>query len=466
MNSLGMSSHRWKRVTLSVAGVLALGVLPARAELSVPPDKRSIDFEQVITTAKEKVFPALIFVKPIRENYEEGEKEREQVFGSGVIISPDGLAITNQHVVDKAIRVNCVLWKKEQVTARVVGEDKETDLALIQLKWEGGPLPFAEFGDSDKLTEGQFVMALGAPFGFTRSISLGVISSTQRYIGFRTMYKYNLWLQTDAAINPGNSGGPLVDTNGHVVGINTLGLMGVDIGFSIPSNEVRKVVERLKKDGKVFRAWTGLDLQALKDFDSNTFINSEEGVLIKGVEDDSPAEQAGIRSGDILLEVGGRKVLGVFVEQLPQLRWDLAELPVGKPVTLTLRRAGETLKVDIAPALKEDSEGEDFDCHRWNMTVKGITSHANPSLYFYRKKGVFIRGVRAPGNAALCGLMKHDILLKVGAEPVESIGDVKRIYGALLADQAREKKVLVTVLREGIEKLLVLDYRTDYEKED
>ena len=446
----------------------AIAMLPACAGRPATPaeQKRPIDFEQVITTAKEKVFPALIFVKPIRENYEEGEKEREQVFGSGVIVSPEGLAITNQHVVDKAIRINCVLGNKEQVPATLLGQDKETDLALIQLKFEGGALPFAELGDSDNLTEGQFVMALGSPFGFTRSVSLGIISNTQRYIGFRTMYKYNLWLQTDAAIDPGNSGGPLVDSNGSVIGINTIGIMGSGLAFSIPSNEVRKVVERLRRDGKVVRAWTGLDLQALKDFDSNTFIRSEDGVLIKGVEDGSPAERAGIRSGDILWEVNGQRVHGIYVEQIPQIRWDLAELPVGKPASLTVRRAAETLTLEVTPVLKGEVEGDDFDCHRWNMTIKGITSHENPTLYFYRKKGVFIRGVRAPGNAASSGLQKHDILLRIGADPVESVADVRRIYDSLLADSTREKKVLVTVLRDGIEKLLVLDYRSDYDKED
>jgi len=320
--------------------------------------RRPIDFEAVITTAKEKVFPALIFVKPIRETYEDGKKERQQVFGSGVIISQDGLAVTNHHVVDKAVEINCVLWNKDHVPATLIGQDKETDLALIRLKWDRKePLPFARFADSDRVTEGQFVMALGAPFGFTRSISLGILSNTQRYIGFRTMYKYNLWIQTDAAINPGNSGGPLVDTQGRIVGINTLGITFGSMGFSIPSNEVKKIVARLKKDGKCVRAWTGLELQALKDFDSNTFIDSEDGVLIKGVEEDSPADRAGVRSGDILLQVNGKKIHGMYVEQLPHIRWALADLPAGKPVRLTIRRAGRDQAVELTPVLKGAIEG-------------------------------------------------------------------------------------------------------------
>ncbi len=188
--------NRLPKITLMAVVLVAVGWFAmAQEENAIESAGRNgpINFEEIITTAKEKVFPALVFVKPIRESYEAGEKEREQVFGSGVIISPDGLVVTNHHVVDKAIEINCVLWNKEQVPATLIGQDKETDLALIRLKWEGKePLPYAEFGDSEKLTEGQFVMALGAPFGFTRSISLGIISHTQRYIGFRTIYKYNL----------------------------------------------------------------------------------------------------------------------------------------------------------------------------------------------------------------------------------------------------------------------------------
>jgi len=445
----------------------AAGLVRAQEQVTAPPAGRNgIDFEQIITTAKEKVFPALVYVKPISETYAGGKKERRQVFGSGVIISPDGVVVTNQHVVDKAIDINCVLWNRQQVPAELIGEDKETDLALIRLKWDGEPLPSAQFADSDQLEEGQFVMALGAPFGFTRSISLGILSNTQRYIGFRTMYKYNLWLQTDASINPGNSGGPLVNTEGKVVGINTLGLSIGEMGFSIPSNEVQRIVERLRRDGKVVRTWTGLDLQALKDFDSNTFIDSDWGVLVRGVEEASPAEEAGVRSGDILLEVNGQAIDGMYVEQLPLIRWALSDLPAGEPARMTLERGGERLTVEVTPVLKGRVEGEDFDCARWDMTVKGISKHANPTLYFYRKAGVFIHAVHYPGNAVESGLEGNDILLKIGDESVETVEDVRRIYGALMADQDREKKVLITVLRNGLTRYVVLDYRKDYEKED
>jgi serine protease Do len=182
------------------------------------------DFRAIISRAKSEVFPALIFVKPIVADYESGERKQQEVFGSGVIISPDGYAVTNWHVVDKAMSINCVLYDKRQVTVELVGSDRDTDLALLRLPTpaEGTKYPFARFADNGA-QEGDFVMALGSPFGFQRSISLGIISNAERYIGFDTEYKYNTWIQTDAAINPGNSGGPLIDTQGAIVGINTLG---------------------------------------------------------------------------------------------------------------------------------------------------------------------------------------------------------------------------------------------------
>ena len=457
-----------RTLSMATAIISALLLAPGCAERATPPDRRPIDFEKVITNAKEKVFPALVFVKPISEQYEGGEKQRQQVFVSGVILSPDGYAVTNHHVVDKATSINCVLFDKDQVPATLIGQDKETDLALIKLKWEKKePLPFAEFADSSALTEGQFVMALGAPFGFTRSISLGILSNTQRYIGFETIYKYNLWLQTDAAINPGNSGGPLVNTDGRIVGINTLGMMFGGMGFSIPSNEVKKIVERLKKDGKVARAWTGMELQALNDFESNTFTRGvADGVLIKGVEEDSPALRAGVKSGDVLLEFAGKQVHGQYVEQLPPIRWALSDLEPGKPAKMAVMRKGERMELELTPVVKGAVEGEDFDCRRWNMTVKDINKFSTPALYFYRKEGVFIRAVRFPGNAADAGLTRQDIILKIGADEVRTVADVKRAYEAVLADRKRDTKVLLTVLRGGLEQLVVLDYRKDYEKED
>jgi len=431
---------------------------------------RNINFEEVIETAKRKVFPALVFVKPIVEEYESGEKKKQRVFGSGVIISPDGYVVTNNHVVEKSLVINCVLWNKKQVDATLIGRDPETDLALLKLDYgtESQTLPYAEFADSGNLEEGQFVMALGAPFGFTRSISLGIISNTTRYLGFESIYKYNVWLQTDAAINPGNSGGPLVNTEGKIVGINTLGMMiiGENIGFAIPSNVVRDIVERLKKNEEVMRAWSGLQLQPLNDFYSNTFIDAERGVLISDVDKNSPAREAGVKSGDLLLAVNNTPIMGLYAEDLPQIRWLLADLPVDSPSIFNIQRGDSLTSFSITPVLKGKVEGEDFDLERWDMTVKEINKFKNPEHFFYKKQGVFIQGVKYPGNAANARLHTNDIILSIDRQEINSLEDIKTLYNTIMEDTKREKKVLLELLRSGYKKWIVLDYRKDYDEEE
>jgi serine protease Do len=425
------------------------------------------DFREIISRAKSEVFPALIFVKPIVVDYGSGEKKHQEVFGSGVIVSPDGYAVTNWHVVDKAVTINCVLHDKRQVPVELIGSDRDTDLALLKLPAlpEGRSYPSARFADATKVHEGDFVMALGSPFGFQRSISLGIISNAQRYIGFETEYKYNTWLQTDAAINPGNSGGPLIDTSGAIVGINTLGVEGSGLGFSIPASTVQDTAERLKRDGRVIRAYTGLRLQALKDFHSNTFVEAERGVLIAGVEENSPAARASVRAGDILVSIGEDAVEGAYAEMLPEIWRRLADLPIDEPVAMEFQRGSERVRIEVTPEQKGVSEGEDFDCRRWNMTVKEINKYLTPQLYYLREKGVYIQGTRYPGNAETSGLSRRDILLTIDKEAVETIADVKRVYERVLRDDKREKKVVVEVLRAGLRKWIVLDYRRDYEEE-
>ncbi len=447
--------------------------------------QRGVDFQAIVANAKQKVYPTLVFVKPIQEQYVSGERQRQEVWGSGVIVSPDGYVLTNHHVAEKAIQVHCVLGDKELVEADVIGLDPETDLALLKLKPRANgpplklPLPYARLGDSDKVEAGQFVMALGAPFGFTRSISLGIISNTTRYIGFTSRYQYNLWLQTDAAINPGNSGGPLVDTDGQVIGINTLGVGGAGIGFAVPSNVVQDVVAKLKEAAarrssddkepvKVKRAWTGLQLQALVDLQTTTLTNSPDGVLIQSVDRNSPAEEAGVRNGDILLSVNDRPVLGRYVEDLPPLRVALSELPVDTPVKMVVRRAGREETFTIAPVLKGRFEGDDFDCRLWNMTVKEITKFSNPELhYLHPQGGVFVQGVRYPGNAQEAGVQRNDIVLKIGEQPIKTLQDVQRVYEKLTRDPSRPEKKVLLVLQRGVYMdWKTLNWQKDYLQED
>lgn len=453
-----------RRLILGWIALLVFASIPHVSAGTIPEDGKVLDFRTIIQNAKEKVFPAVVFLMPISERYEGGKREKMQVSGSGVIISESGEAVTNWHVVDKAVTIRCLLLDGTVGEAEVIGSDKDTDLALIQIKIDGRKtFPFAELGDSDALTEGQFVMAMGAPWGLSRSVSLGILSCTTR---FMPEGQYNLWLQTDASINPGNSGGPLVNTNGVVIGINTLGtFFGGDMAFSIPSNVVKKIVKDLREHGSVPRAWTGLRLQPLKDFEKNMFFQAESGVLIASIDAGSPAEKSGLEIGDLLIAIGDTPVSGVNREDIPLVSQTLAELSVEKPVEVHVKRGDKELALSMTPRRKGEVEGEDFDCKQWNMTVKTINEFNNPGLYFFQKKGVFVQGVKYPGNAASSGVGRGDILVEIDGTTIESLEKFKEIYQRIIADEDREKKVPFVVLRSGLRHYLVMDYATEYEQD-
>ncbi len=424
--------------------------------------------EEVIQEAKDKVFPAVVFVKPIQQEFRGGRMEKVQVFGSGAIISPDGYVVTNNHVAEKATEIRCVLSDREEVSARVVGLDPETDLAVIKLnlaeRKSRAPLPFAAFGDSQRLRVGELVMAMGAPHGFQRSVSRGIVSSVERYFDFAP---YNLWIQTDAAINPGNSGGPLVDIHGRIVGINARAMRGAEnLGFAIPAEVVVDVVGRIIRDGKVARAWTGLRFQALKDFSRSAYIEARHGVLVAGVDEGSPAEGVPLRAGDIVTRVDGLPIEGIYETDLPALERRFAALPVDRPARLEVQRGAETLELTLVPVSKGKQEGEDFECKRWDLTVKEITKFSDPQLFFQRPSGIYIQGVKYGGNARASGLMASDILTAAGETPVETLKDVRAAYDASLKLERGKRKVLFRVLRNGYRRLVVLDFEKDTERLD
>jgi serine protease Do len=422
--------------------------------------------EEVIQEAKDKVFPAVVFIKPIQQEFRGGKMEKVQVFGSGAIISPEGFVVTNNHVAEKATEIRCVLSDREEVTAKIVGLDPETDLAVIKLnlaeRKSKDPLPVAEFGDSTKLRVGELVMAMGAPHGFERSVSRGIVSSVERYLDFAP---YNLWIQTDAAINPGNSGGPLVDIHGRIIGINARGMRGADnLGFAIPSMVVKDVVARILKDGKVQRAWTGLRFQALKDFRKSSTIEAKQGVLIASVDEGSPAEKAGLHAGDIAVAVDGEPIRGMYEIDLPAVERRFAALPVEKPARIDVQRGSESLAVSLAPTTKGKQEGEDFECKKWDLTVKEITKFSDPFLHFQRAHGIYIQGIKFAGNARASGFANFDIITQIGDRPIESLQDVREAYEAGLKLPKGSRKLLFRIIRTGYRRLVVLDFEKDMEK--
>jgi serine protease Do len=447
--------------------VLALAALLLAAAPGADPAGAPADLRQILAAARRDVFPAVIFLMPVAERFDAGKLEKSQVAGSGVIVSPDGEAVTNWHVVDRAVEIRCLVSDGRARRATLIGSDKDTDLALIRLeRQDGETFPAARLGDSRNIEEGQFVMAMGAPWGLSRSLSMGIVSCVNRFLPGHS--NYNLWIQTDASINPGNSGGPLVDTAGRVVGINSLAsLLGGNLAFAIPADTVRFVSGRLRRDGRVIRAWTGLRLQPLRDFEKNIFYEGDRGALVAGVDPGSPAELAGISAGQLLLAVDGEAVSGLNHEDIPALNQRLSEFAIGVPIRLTLEAnarggAAEVFTAELTPREKGATDGGDFDCRRWNLTIKSVNAFANPLLHFFRPGGVFIQAVKHPGNAAAAGLRGGDIILEIDGLPVDGLESCRRIYEDVLADGLREKKAVFTVLRGGLRNYHVLDYAPRY----
>lgn len=443
--------------------VWAMAFEPVRAADSA---LSRFDFQQIVQQSKDRVFPALVFIKVLTESHESGKKVTNEASGSGVLISPDGEVLTNWHVVDKAREVRCLLFDGTPLYADIIGTDKDLDLALIKLRLprNAPALPYAELGDSAKMKEGDFVMAMGAPWGLSRSVSIGIISCTRRVLP--EVSEYSMWLQTDAAISPGNSGGPLINTDGQVIGINTRGIMqGGDMGFSIPSQTISQVLPRIRQYKGANWSWTGLRLQPLRDFNKNIYFDATDGVIVAGTDPESPARRAGIRDRDRIIRVGDRPITAGTEEDLPNIQRLLGLLDIDKPVEFELIRNGEPVTLELTPREKGKVEGEELDCPRWDLTVKGINQFDNPNLFFHRREGVFIFGVKYPGNASNAGLREQDIVLKIDNKPVATLDEVKAIHAEALANRDKKGKLMFTVLRNGLMRQVILDFTRDFEKE-
>lgn len=423
------------------------------------------EFQQVVRQSSDRVFPAVVYLKVIREDLQGGKESAAAVTGSGVLISAEGELLTNFHVIDKAREIRCLLHDGSAFPAKIIGSDKDLDLALLKLERPAGaaPLPFAPLA-ADRVIEGDFVMAMGAPWGLARSVSIGIISCARRYLPANG--EYSLWYQTDASISPGNSGGPLVNTRSEVVGINTLGaLTGGTLGFTIPSPVIIAVLPRLREYGKVNWAWFGFRLQPLHDFDRNIYFNYTDGVMIAGTEPGSPARRAGFQPHDRIIAIDGKAVTVRNQEDLPELRRELGLFPFDRDVRFTVARNGQTLELVVAPRAKGVVEGGEIAFPRWGFTAKEINRFDTPNLYFYCNEGVFVYGIDNFGNAVNARLSRHDIIKAVDGTPVATLEELRAVYDRALREIDRKNRISIDILRNGVPRRIVLDYLNDYNKE-
>ncbi len=413
------------------------------------------------------MFPAVVYIRVLSEDFERGERKSIESSGSGAVITEDGEVLTNWHVVEKALEVRCLLSDGRHYDAEILGTDETTDLAILRLKRPEGdaPLPVARIDDSGGVEEGDFVMAMGAPWGLNRSVSIGIVSCVSRFLD--DISEYSLWIQTDAAINPGNSGGPLVDTKGDIVGVNTRGMSGMadNVGFAIPAPTVRVVIDRIRQYGEADWSWTGLKLQAIRDFNKNIYFEGERGVIVADTDPDSPARAAGILARDRILSIAGQPVAGLTDEDLPAIRMILGVLPKDTPVVVEVLREGEVVALGLTPVRKGAVQGKDLALTRWDMTIKEINQFNTPDLHFHRKQGVFVNGTKYPGNALASGVRERDIIVSIGEREIASLDEAKSAYDEIIANQTGRKKVVLTVLRGGLRRQVVLDYERDYSRQ-
>ncbi len=262
-------------------------------------------------------------------------KLRQQALGSGIIIEKDGYIVTNNHVISGAQKIKVILSDGRTFKGQVVGADEKTDLALVKIN--ASNLPFLQFGDSGKIRPGDWVIAVGNPFGLEHTVTQGIISATGRAIGAGP---YENFLQTDAPINPGNSGGPLLNVFGKVIGINTAIIKsGQGIGFAIPSNTVKNIVSQLKANGRVIRGWIGVEVQSVTRELAKAFgLKEAKGALVANMVSGGPAEKAGIKRGDVIVSFDGKEI-----SRVNDLARIVAETPVGKTVSVKIISDGKEI---------------------------------------------------------------------------------------------------------------------------
>jgi len=412
------------------------------------------DMQSVFVALAERVKPAVVNIALLPAAGKLGEPQRDRNpnnpgTGSGVIVDRDGLIVTNNHVVGDAQDVEVRLSDKSKFIGRVIGRDPDTDLALVKIT-PSGSLPTVSFGDSSTVRVGQWVMAVGNPFSLDRTVTLGIVSGLER--DAVRLSRYEAFIQTDASINPGNSGGPLFNIHGDVIGINTAIInYAQGIGFAIPSNMTQHVIGQLRAHGKVFRGWLGVGIQDLTPALATQFgVTQQDGVLINDIFEHTPAARAGLKPGDIIATVEGRRVetpagvSRVVAGFMPGATMTLEIIRNGTRHTITLEVV-ERKEHPVAAATPTPSPPAPPRETKLGLTVQDLTPElANTFKLKKDHKGVLVATVE-PGSAAQDqGLRNGDLITEINRQPVLSAD----AFTSAIAQAHTGESLLLRVIRE------------------
>jgi serine protease Do len=403
----------------------------------------------------ERLSPAVVNIKTEQAG-RTGERELFEEFfgrqfrprrpsgtGSGFVISADGYIVTNHHVVEAAEKVSVAFENGRELPAEVVGRDPKTDLALLKVKPDG-ELPAAPLGDSDGVRVGDWVMAIGNPFGLDHTVTVGILSARGRNINAGP---YDDFLQTDASINPGNSGGPLIDLDGRVIGINTaINAAGQGIGFAIPINMAKDLLPQLKAHGSVTRGWLGVQIQKVTPALAESFgLAGPQGALVSQVFENSPAAKAKVERGDVIVEFNGHEIREF--EDLPRR---VAATPPGSDVEIVVLRGGKRVELsaqldkmdapEAQPATEKTSTSED-----WGFDAQDLSDEIVSRLELPEDvRGALVTEVEPDSPAEEAGLRPQDVIVEVDRTPVEDVGDLEKAL-----EGARKQAVLLVQRGEG-----------------
>lgn len=405
------------------------------------------DLQGIIISVSNTIKPSVVHIEVVKKT----GQIRYKSLASGLIVDREGFILTNEHVVDDAKSITVTLPSKIEYPAEIVGTDKQTDLALIKIKTEE-ELSVAKLGNSDEVQVGEWVIAVGNPYGFDRTVSFGIVSGKGRVLPNLPIENQliNDFIQTDAAVDPGSSGGPLVNLRGEVIGINSIGF-GRGQGFTIPINIANEVKNKLLSSGTIQRGWIGIAIQPLNRDYARFFGNPQlEGVLISDIISDSPAEKAGLLPGDIVVEYNGEKISAEKEEDLNKFQVLVSQSEVGKPARLKIKRDGIDTSITVRISEQPKVKADEFETEL-GFTVKEITDVIYRQYMLEDKKGVLVSFVEVGGVASTALLEAGDVIKKVEELEIKNLDDFKKSL-----DQVKDRKQILLTVKRGKNKRFIL----------